>query len=182
MKSILTLLLLVVLSQGFSQEILAGKVISCKDKKSLAYANIVLIKDLSGTTSDENGEFRLSLQSVNPNDSIAISYVGFKTVKERVSVILKNAVVCLEDATVILDEVVVSTKQLDHAKLFEKFRLIKGNLYAQESETSIGEFNLFLKETECKKKPGKRRRELCALSCHQYYPRSSSGLLSMADR
>ena len=148
MKSILTLLLLVVLSQGFSQEILAGKVISCKDKKSLAYANIVLIKDLSGTTSDENGEFRLSLQSVNPNDSIAISYVGFKTVKEQVSVILKNGIICLEDATVILDEVVVSTKQLDHAKLFEKFRLIKGNLYAQESETSIGEFNLFLKETE----------------------------------
>ncbi len=150
MKSVLLLLLLAILSRGFTlayaQEVLVGKVTSCRDKKPLAFANIVLTKNLSGTISDENGEFRLSLQSANADDSIAISYVGFKTVKEPVSVIVKNGAICLEEFSVMLNEVIVSSKQLDHTKLFEKFRSIRGNLHAQESETSIAEFNLFLKE------------------------------------
>ena len=151
MKSILTLLLLAFFPQSFityGQEVLVGKVTSCKDKKPLAFANIVLAKDFSGTTSDENGEYHLKLQSSKSNDSIAVSYIGFKAVKLPVATVIKNGAVCLEDATVVLREVVVSTKQLDRTKLFEKFRLIKGDLYAQESETSIGEFNLFLKEME----------------------------------
>jgi len=150
MKSFVTLLLSVFWVYGFTygQEALVGKVTSCKDKKPLAFANIVLTKDFSGTTSDENGDFRLGLRSSNSNDSIAISYVGFETLKLPVAIVLKNGSVCLEDATVVLSEVVVSTKQLDQTKLFEKFRLIRGDLYAQESETSVGEFNLFLKEME----------------------------------
>ncbi len=152
MKSVLTILLLAALSQGFltyGQEVIVGKVTSCKDnKKPLAFANIVLTKDFSGTTSDENGDFRLVLRSSNSNDSIAVSYVGFETLKLPVATVLKNGAVCLQEGTVILSEVVVSTKQLDQTKLFEKFRLIREDLYAQESETSVGEFNLFLKETE----------------------------------
>src|SRR2546430_469799 len=151
MKSV-TLLLLAVLLQcfipTFCQEVLICVVTSFKDKKTLAFANIVLAKDFSGTTSDENGDFRLSLQSSNSNDSIVISYVGFKTVKELVSVVVKNGAICLEESAVMLNEVVVSSKQLDHRRLFEKFRVIRGSLYAQESETSIAEFNLFLKEIE----------------------------------
>ena len=153
MKFVLTILLLSSLSPAFSQEtgsekILSGKIISCKDKKPLAFANIVLMKDFSGTTSNENGEFQFNLKSSNPNDSIAISYVGFKILKEPVAVFANNQTFCLEEVAVMLGEVVVSTKQLDHKKLFEKFRLIRGNLYAQDTETSMAEFNSFLKEIE----------------------------------
>ena len=152
MRPVLTLLLFAVLSQSFSvtygQDVVVGTITSCKDKKPLAFANIVLTKDLSGTTTDENGEYRLNLPPSNSDDLIAISYVGFKTVKEPVSTVARNGMICLEESTVILSEVVVSSKQLDHTKLFEKFRMIRGKLYAQESETSIAEFNLFLKEIE----------------------------------
>lgn len=148
MNSISTFLLLTVLWQGtaLGQEILFGKVISCKDKKPLAFANIVLTRDFSGTTSDENGEFRLALNASDSEDSISISYVGFQTQKLPIATFIKNGNVCLEESSVVLNEIVISTKQLDHTKLFEKFRLIKGDLYAQESETSISEYNLFLKE------------------------------------
>lgn len=150
MKSAPTLLLLVVLSHAFiltyGQETIVGKVTSCKDDKPLAFANIVFAKNLSGATSDENGEFHLTIH--DSGDTISISYVGFKTERIPVSVIVEKRSMCLNESMIVLEEVVVSTKQLDHVKLFEKFRLIRGALYAQESETSIAEFNLFLREVD----------------------------------
>jgi hypothetical protein len=132
----------------YSQEILSGKIISCKDKKPLAFANVVLTRGFPGATSDENGEFQLDLKTSNSNDSLIISYVGFKTIKEPITILFNKQVICLEESAVMLNEVVVSTKPLDHKKLFEKFRLIRGNLYAQDTETSMAEFNLFLKEID----------------------------------
>ncbi|HTH55864.1 MAG TPA: SUMF1/EgtB/PvdO family nonheme iron enzyme [Cyclobacteriaceae bacterium] len=151
MKLAIKVFLLLVLSAAFivsayGQEVVTAVVTACKDGKPLAFANIVFVKNLSGATSDEKGEFRLTFQSLN--DSISISYVGFTTKKIPVSLVAEKRSVCLDESAVLLGEVVVSTKQLNHARLFEKFRLVRGSIYAQESETSVGEFNLFLKEME----------------------------------
>jgi hypothetical protein len=90
----------------------------------------------------------LSITTSKPSDSIFVSYVGFKTVREPMTKFKESNVICMDEDITLLNEVVVSTKQLDHSKLFERFRVIRGDLYAQESETSIGEYNLFLKEIE----------------------------------
>lgn len=130
-----------------SEKIVEGKIISCRDKKPLAFAT-VLTNNFGYATSDENGDFKLSMATSNSIDSIFVSYVGFITVRETVTKFIESKIVCMEESAMLLNEVVVRTKQLDHAKLFGKFRVIRDNLYAQESETAIAEFNLFLKEIE----------------------------------
>lgn len=126
------------------QQTVTGKVVSCQDNRPLAFANITLMHDLSGTITDENGEFQLLISSENSSDSIIISYVGFRRVKMAVATIIRP--ICLEEAPVMLQEVVVRTDKVDLKDLPRKFRVIRGNLYAQNTETTLAEFNVFLNQ------------------------------------
>ena len=55
-----------------------GRIINKKNKKALAYASVGLRGKAIGTISNEDGEFLLNLQPKHFNDTLVISFIGFK--------------------------------------------------------------------------------------------------------
>jgi iron complex outermembrane receptor protein len=104
-----TLLPSLTTTQLYSQSsfVIRGRVTEESKSKPLSHANITIVGTLLGTTTKENGEYRIIL---NPGDyEMLIQYVGYKTKKERITVtnkdIKKNFV--LEKDMLNIDEVVV---------------------------------------------------------------------------
>lgn len=91
---------------------------------------------------NENGEF--TLDNVGPEDSIVVSYVGFKTVTAKGSNLRSPVTIYLREYVVELNEVSVSSKKLHPNDLLEPMRAIRGNLYASNTEVTNFEYNRFL--------------------------------------
>lgn len=85
MKKFLTLLLLIALYQlSFSQEktSVIGVVYDVSTDKVLESVNIVNLNQVKGTTTNQKGEFEMVAKV---NDTLHFSYLGFKSIKVRVT-------------------------------------------------------------------------------------------------
>lgn len=86
MKQYLLLFLVLVSSfYGFSQEDagkVKGVVIDASNDNPLESVNIVNLNKVIGTTTNSNGEFEIS---VSVNDTLHLSYIGYKSIKVRVT-------------------------------------------------------------------------------------------------
>lgn len=91
---------------------ITGKIINASDKQPIPYANIVIVKTQTGTTSDTNGKFRIA----NVRDSIysiVISSIGFEPyVLEKITIVNGNSIdvgtIQLKESVITLNEVTVS--------------------------------------------------------------------------
>ncbi|MBS9774079.1 MAG: TonB-dependent receptor [Tenacibaculum sp.] len=97
---------------AFSQTY-TGKVVDSK-KAPIAYADIVALKTddnklITGTITDENGNFELKLNTETPF-YLEISFVGFETTKIS-STKTNLGIITLKEETTKLDEVVVTTRK-----------------------------------------------------------------------
>lgn len=104
MKQIYILLLLTFSWAGYSQITVKGKVTSSNDGTVLPYVNITATST-EGTTSDEKGNYTITVTSVATK--LSFSYLGFKTK----SIVVGNQTqidVALEEENEILNEVVVT--------------------------------------------------------------------------
>ena len=108
MKKITFLLFLFITSSILAQ--VKGKVTDSKNNP-LSFVSVYLDKTVTGTTSNDNGDFILSL-SKKGNHTIVFQILGYKTVKKTVNItsfpFLLNVV--LEEENVQLDEISISTK------------------------------------------------------------------------
>jgi hypothetical protein len=98
--------------QGQSSLVISGTVVNHK-AEPLAFANIGIINSALGTISNSSGEFEFIVPTELSNDTVVISYVGYKSFKTLASGV-KNMTITMEEAPVVLQEVVVES---DHAKL-----------------------------------------------------------------
>jgi iron complex outermembrane receptor protein len=72
-------ILLIQIFPAFAQEkAVIGFVKDNDTKEPIAYCNVVLFRTTKGTTTDDNGKFKLNI-SANINSKLVISYVGYKT-------------------------------------------------------------------------------------------------------
>ncbi|PIQ47446.1 MAG: hypothetical protein COW03_15075 [Cytophagales bacterium CG12_big_fil_rev_8_21_14_0_65_40_12] len=62
----------------------SGRIVDSKTNNSLPFASIRLSKTDLGFISNEDGEFRLSVESIYTNDTLVFSYVGFKNLRVAV--------------------------------------------------------------------------------------------------
>ncbi|MFY0629107.1 MAG: carboxypeptidase-like regulatory domain-containing protein [Flavobacteriaceae bacterium] len=109
MKKITTLLLLLFTTLSFAQ--VKGKITDSKGNP-LSFVSIYLEKTVTGTTSNDNGNYELSLK--NTGDHVVVfQFLGYKTVKKAVSIdrFPFELNVVLQDEQVVLDEVTVSTNE-----------------------------------------------------------------------
>ncbi len=109
MKLKLLLLILLCSFTGWSQ--IAGKVTGAKGEP-LPYVNIYLENSYTGTTSNDDGNYELSISE--PGEyKIIFQYLGFKTEAREVSVTSFPYVlnVSLQEESVSLDTVVISTEE-----------------------------------------------------------------------
>lgn len=105
---------------GFSQEkevqdaikILKGRIINVEDKLPLQSAHIINLNSVVGTVTNRNGEFQMPAQA---NDTIFISYIGYQSIKLRVSGDLlkgNELEIAIHEKTLDIDEVTVKAHDL----------------------------------------------------------------------
>jgi len=118
------LLLLLLSSAAYSQEIYKGNIIDKNSKETLPYINIGVIGKNIGTVSNDMGDFQIELNEKYDNDTLKFSSIGYKSLIFEVSnfkkIILNNPSVQLEEAITELKEVVVSSRKLKEKILGNK--------------------------------------------------------------
>lgn len=103
-------LFLVITINSFSQvKIINGEIKDFEKKTYLQYANIGISNKNAGTVSNSNGKFSLKLnESINKNDLVTFSYVGYQTKTIAISKLnLLDNVIELKPDSNQLEEVVV---------------------------------------------------------------------------
>jgi len=113
-KNLLTFLLICVTITGFAQDktTVKGKVIDASTTKALESVNIVNLNQVKGTSSNSEGEFEISAKA---NDTLHLSYLGFKSIKVRVTndwIKFGESTIELTELALALEEVVVNQLKL----------------------------------------------------------------------
>src|SRR5690606_17666626 len=116
MKKFICLLILLTNGIGFSQDDttgeLQGVVFNTSDESVMGNVHVLNLNQVIGTITDENGQFNISARV---NDTLYLSYIGFKAVKVRVSndmIKYQNTKIGLTELAFALEEVVVRPYQL----------------------------------------------------------------------
>ena len=104
-KKILFLPFLFFVSTSYAQ-IISGKIVDSLKHEPVAFANIVLADGIHGTTSDIEGNFKLSLPA-GYQQAITISHVSYQKVKLPLSFFKLHQLIKLKPSEMVLSEVVV---------------------------------------------------------------------------
>lgn len=91
---------------------LRGRIVSVTDKKPLESAHILNLNLVTGTITNRKGEFAISAQA---NDTLFISYVGFQSIKLKVTNDLlkgNELEIAIHEKTVDIEEVTVKAHNL----------------------------------------------------------------------
>ncbi|MCJ7718286.1 MAG: TonB-dependent receptor plug domain-containing protein, partial [Anaerolineales bacterium] len=141
MRHLIALIFIIVGSCLFGQEkgVVAGKVSDAKDGESMIAVNISADRR-SGTISDQNGEFSLSLEA--GKHSIEFYYVGYEGIKQEVLVLAGETIRLDIQMTVssrMLDEVVVSAGKYEQklSDVTVSLEVIKPHQLSKQNITSL---------------------------------------------
>ena len=96
----------------FSQDLVVGVVENDADSKPISNVHVINLNKVEGTITNKDGEFEISAQV---NDTLFFSYLGFKSIKIRVTndlIRFQNSKIKLTELAYALEEVVVSPYQL----------------------------------------------------------------------
>lgn len=106
--TISTIILLINPSTIFGQTTLSGKVIDKNTSKGIPYATVGLVKQNTGTTTDQYGTFLI--KPISKNDSIIVSSVGYYTLTMPLSRLNEDSVIPLQLKESNLPELVILSK------------------------------------------------------------------------
>lgn len=111
---LLPILCLFMTFSGFSQETttVKGTVVDAATSKPLENVNIVNLNQVKGTSSNREGNFEIR---ANANDTLHFSYLGFKSIKVRVTndwIKFGESTIALTELALALEEVVVNQLKL----------------------------------------------------------------------
>lgn len=91
---------------------LKGRIINVKDQKPLQSAHIINLNSVVGTITNRNGKFQIPAKA---NDTIFISYVGYQSIKLRITGDLlkgNELEIAIHEKTLNIDEVTVKAHDL----------------------------------------------------------------------
>jgi formylglycine-generating enzyme required for sulfatase activity len=143
MKLSFSIFLIVALNVAYGQSTFRGKVIDAKTKSPLSRATIKVKAQNVELSSGRDGTFEL--QDINgASDSIEVSHIGYKTVRKKLSELTSPMTIPMEDYSIQLRTVTITSRKLNLRQVDNSLRRIKDNLYAYETETTNGLYNLFV--------------------------------------
>ena len=97
------------LTQSQTESIVKGQIIDGANDKPIENVNIVNLNQVNGTITNKLGEFEIEAK---PNDTIHLSYLGYKSIKVRVTNDWINfgnrTTIKLTELALALEEVVVN--------------------------------------------------------------------------
>jgi len=119
MRHFLTFLLFLSAIVSYSQDSTAidntsvkGTIVSSTTNKPMSEVNIVNINQVIGTSTNDSGEFEIK---ANVNDTLHLSYLGYKSIKVRVTndwIKFGNTTIKMTELALALEEVVVNQLEL----------------------------------------------------------------------
>lgn len=148
MIRLVLLLLVPVVVHAQERMTITGKVFDSVSKEPLAFATIGVKGKPEQTASNQYGDFSLDVPGSYRNDSLLVTYIGYKNFTKKIADLETSERIHLVEAYTLLKEVVISRKQLNLRAVDSNFRLIRGNLYAMETEIKNEDYNLFLSYLE----------------------------------
>lgn len=109
MKKLILLIFVTYSIAGLAQ--IKGKITDSKDQP-LSFVSIYLDKTITGTTSNDNGDYELNIKKPG-NYVIVFQFLGYKTIKKSVSITSFpfNLNASLEQEEIVLDEVKITTTE-----------------------------------------------------------------------
>lgn len=118
---------------GFSQNFITSKVLDSKSREPLVYCHIINIRTQFLYITNTEGAFRIN--DPNMNDSLRITYLGYKDKTISVSRILKNEIILLEPDGLLLNEVTIKVNDKTLLDLVFKAgqRLRKAEAFASKA-------------------------------------------------
>jgi formylglycine-generating enzyme required for sulfatase activity len=132
---------------GFSQENqikVSAKVIDAHTKEPLSNATVeIKARGLEMITSLD-GSFAFDLPADRRDDSLTVSHIGYKPFAKRIGDLDHDEVIPLSDYTMELRAVTITSRNLSLKEVDTSLRSVRGNLYAYNTETTNGMYNLFL--------------------------------------
>jgi len=117
MKTLSCLCYFLLLSHlGFSQITISGTIKDNSTQQSIPFASIGVVGTLQGTLSDQNGNFKLSIQHITDTDTLRISSIGYSNLSITGSEIKKkhDKIFFLKSMAYDLSEVKVKPKNLGY--------------------------------------------------------------------
>jgi hypothetical protein len=118
---LIILLTLTVSLNTIAQTRLEGVIRDSGTKQILPYANIGIVNKNVGTVSDSSGRFTMLIKDENINDSLKISYVGYKPlvmgIPQLIALLAKTPVIDLEESAIKLQHVTIVEKKLKETSL-----------------------------------------------------------------
>jgi formylglycine-generating enzyme required for sulfatase activity len=132
---------------AFAQEnklVIRGTIRDAKTNSVLPNTSIEIKGKELQMVATEEGTFQFFLPPDAENDSVEFSYVGYKTFKASVASLPPEAEIKLQSLTVELKTVTVTSRSFKVKDIDKALRRVKGNLFAFETETTNGLYNLFL--------------------------------------
>ena len=110
-------------------------------QKSIPFASIYLNSG-TGVVANEEGRFRLIYDTLNENDSLFVSCMGYKTLGVPFSSV-KDSIFYLNPKTIELNSIILSNKQLDVKDILKEIQKDIPEKY----ELGLTEKKLFFRET-----------------------------------
>ena len=122
-KNIFIILLLIFETiSAFSQigVVITSKIVDKETNEPLVFANVAIKKLSTGTFTDENGYFTLTIPKSSINDTLTISFIGYETLNLKISQI-KNEDILLTPKVNMIEEIAI-VANYNPKKIFKKVR------------------------------------------------------------
>lgn len=127
-----------------SPSIVNGLVVDSRSGQPLAFATIVVKGTARGTVAGEDGRFRLAVPAGSHADTLVITHLGYAPYEILLSGFAPEQTVPLEESYTLLDVVTISRTAVNTRDIEKGLRVVRGHLYAMETEVTISQYNLFL--------------------------------------
>ncbi len=148
MRNVALLLLgTLIIRTAYSQENSArvsASVYDAQTRSPLAGATVAVKAQGIELICNDAGEFRFTVPRAALTDSLEVSHLGYKTIRKRLADVKEGEVLMLADYSIELRTVTINSRKFNVKDIDKSLRIIRGNLYASEKETTNGLYNLFL--------------------------------------
>ncbi|MEX1238292.1 MAG: SUMF1/EgtB/PvdO family nonheme iron enzyme [Cyclobacteriaceae bacterium] len=132
---------------GWSQENterITGKVTDAQTRMPLSGATVAVRARGLELICNDAGEFQFTVPRDALSDSLEVSHLGYKTIRKRLADIRDGEDFMLADYSIELRVVTITSRNLTTKDIDRSLRVLRGPLYAFETETTNGLYNLFL--------------------------------------
>ncbi|WKN46123.1 carboxypeptidase-like regulatory domain-containing protein [Tunicatimonas pelagia] len=99
---------------------ISGKITNANSAQPLPFCSVFIKGKSVGTITNVEGAFKLNIPESLREDTLAVTYVGFKNFYQPVSDLPEAITIELEEAIVNLEEVAVETKRISADEIFER--------------------------------------------------------------